>query len=1478
MNRTLPATICRAVLGVALLAASVQAANWPATGSMGTARYLHTATLLPSGKVLVAGGAGGGNSSEVYDSAAGNWTVTGSLTAARAYATATLLPSGKVLVAGGFDGGYLSSAEVYDPATGNWSATSSMAATRASHTATLLPSGKVLVAGGFNTSSGFLSGAEVYDPATGAWTATGSLGTGRENHTATLLPSGKVLAVGGANGSGSLSSAEVYDPAMGNWTAINALATARADHTATLLPSGRVLVAGGLSTGGVYFSSAEVYEPATGTWTATGALATGRAYHTATLLPSGKVLVAGGYSGVSTLAGAEVHDPATGNWTATTGPMAAARRSHTAALLPSGKLLVAGGNNGGGNLSSAEVYDPATGNWTNTGSLATSRFLPTATLLPSGKVLVAGGLHSGPNASAEVYDPATGTWTTINSMNTARFYHTATLLPSGKVLVAGGVGGGGNLSSAEVYDPATGTWTATGSLATARYYHTATLLPSGKVLVAGGYNGGSLASAEVYDPATGNWTPAGPTGSMGTARYYHTATLLPSGKVLVAGGDNGAALSSAEVYDPATDTWTTINPMSTARYVLTATLLPSGKVLVAGGANSGGYLSSAEVYDPATGTWTNTGSLATARESHTATLLPSGKVLVAGGDNGAALSSAEVYGEDLGYSPLWQPSLAQATSPLSLGAPLTALGGQFNGLSEASGGSTNNSASNYPLVQLRSLANDQTAFLLPDPAKPWSNTSFTSKAVTGFPIGTAEVTVFVNGIPSQTQTISIVGPATALQVAGFPTPTVAGVAHQVTVSAKDGGTNTAVGYTGTVHFTSSDPQAVLPGDYTFTAADQGVQSFSVTLKTAGTQSITATDTAPTAIAGAQSGIVVNTGTADHLALQTQPSAQASVGQVFAQQPAVRIEDACGNLIAADNSTVVDAVLASGPGTLQGTTTASGGVATFTNLACNTAGTVSILFTSNPLIATISNSIIIDPLSQTITFGALTQKTYGDAPFTVSATGGASGNPVTFAIASGPAPATGTNGSTITITGAGLVTVRASQAGNTNYSAAPDVDQSFTVAKATQAIAFAALSGKTYGDAPFTVSATGGASGNPVTFAIASGPATATGTNGSTITITGAGLVTVRASQAGNTNYSAAADVDQSFTVAKASATVTLGSLKQTYDGTAKSATATTTPVGLTVDITYGGSTPAPSNPGSYTVVGAVNDANYQGSASGVLVINAVPTVTASASPASGPVALDVPFSANGADIGGDALSYSWNFGDGSAASTVQNPLHTYTAPGTYTATVTVSDGKGGTSTASVTVTVTAAGGQMAGSTDSDGDGFSDEIEAALGSSPNNASDTPGGAAKPTAAGKLSVSKLSIKLNFAKPQGNDSIGLSGLLLIPEGFSIGGQTAIVDIGGVVKSFTLDPKGTSPKGNDSMAVGVKASKTGTPLQVAKFVVKLSKGSFAAALADDGLTNETKTGKLTLPVSVIFYGSLQTKSVPQDYKATKDKSGATK
>src|SRR5450759_2447325 len=254
------------------------------------------------------------------------WTATGGMIEDRFQDTATLLPDGKVLVAGGTNtvtNSLLASAELYDPGSGSWTATGSMPTPRQFHTATLLPDGKVLVAGGTGSnnvtgSNSALASAELYDPSSGSWTATGSMVTPRTSHTATLLPDGKVLVAGGsssnsAGGRPPLASAELYDPGSGSWTATGNMVTPRSDFTATLLPDGKVLVAGGLHSGvqaaAAELAAAELYDPGSGSWTATASLVTPRTGHAATLLPDGKVLVAGGYGGNGALATAELYDP-----------------------------------------------------------------------------------------------------------------------------------------------------------------------------------------------------------------------------------------------------------------------------------------------------------------------------------------------------------------------------------------------------------------------------------------------------------------------------------------------------------------------------------------------------------------------------------------------------------------------------------------------------------------------------------------------------------------------------------------------------------------------------------------------------------------------------------------------------------------------------------------------------------------------------------------------------------------------------------------------------------------------------------------------------------------------------------------------------------------------------------------------------------------------------------------------------------------
>ena len=259
----------------------------------------------------------------MYDPVTGVWTYTGSLVTERSDHTATRLPNGKVLVAGGSNtnASGLASAELYDPATGHWTATGSLGAAREFHTATLLSNGKVLIAGGEHfTNDNFvpLASAELYDPATGVWTPTDSLATARSGHTATLLPNGKVLvAGGGGTNDSSLASAELYDPATGHWTATGSLGAARSGQKATLLPNGKVLVVGGYSTNDVSFST-ELYDPTTGTWSSAASLGAWVFGHTATLLANGQVLVAGGYyvvdSGVVMVAGGVLYDLGTSSF------------------------------------------------------------------------------------------------------------------------------------------------------------------------------------------------------------------------------------------------------------------------------------------------------------------------------------------------------------------------------------------------------------------------------------------------------------------------------------------------------------------------------------------------------------------------------------------------------------------------------------------------------------------------------------------------------------------------------------------------------------------------------------------------------------------------------------------------------------------------------------------------------------------------------------------------------------------------------------------------------------------------------------------------------------------------------------------------------------------------------------------------------------------------------------------------------------
>ena len=777
---------------------------WSGASALGTVRYNHTATLLPDGTVLVAGGNNTGNgplnSAELYDPNSDSWSSTVSfMNGSRHLHTATLLNDGTVLVSGGTGISPLATAELYDPASGAWTLTGSMSTARDYHTATLLVDGTVLVAGGFDDLGGYPTGAEKYDPVGGVWSAAGSLNVSRSAHIATLLSNGKVLVAGGYNGS-YLNDSELYNPAGDIWTPITSstLSVPRGYCSATLLPNGTVLVAGGQGISSNAEMAVDLYDPIGDMWSSTGSLIGERENHTATLLANGKVLVVGGDSNAIIGATSELYDSAMGFWSSI-GASGAVRLRHTATLLPDGQVLVVGGSDGSSELASAELYDPLMATLIATGSMSKARMLHKSTLLANGKVLVSGGFNGidGFLVDCELYDPVGGTWSATGPLGTARKFHTATLLADGRVLVAGGTNGSAT-SSAEVYNPSTGTWSPTGNLGVARMQHTATLLLDGSVVVIGGGDGvGELASAESFDPDTGTWSASG---NLGEARSFHTASLLPDGSVLIAGGINmGSILSSSEFFSMGT--FINAGTMNEGRESHAAVLLPNGKVLVSGGVNDGDT-SSAELYDPAKGAWTSTSFMNFSRNAHTLTLLPDGAVLAVGGNTGIP----ELFDVGLGYSNVDRPVISSVAPIISPGSAFSVTGSGFRGYSEASGGGSQSSSTGYPLLQLRSLENEQTRFIPPNFFAPWSDASFDSDTINDFPAGYALVTVFTNGLPSISSIVLITGPASRLKIIGSAFQS-AGTVQSLSIVAKDFSDNNVLSYSGdaTLTFSGANP-------------------------------------------------------------------------------------------------------------------------------------------------------------------------------------------------------------------------------------------------------------------------------------------------------------------------------------------------------------------------------------------------------------------------------------------------------------------------------------------------------------------------------------------------------------------------------------------------------------------------------------------------------------------------------------------------
>jgi hypothetical protein len=347
--------------------------SWSNTAPLGTPRAYHSATLLPDGKVLVAGGCDKYGeiqptgirtcvtptvSAEMYDPAKGTWSPAGQMAVARMGHSATLLRGGKVLVAGGCtdaDPGFLPcktatpSAEIFDTSSGKWSPAAPMKMSRMSPSAVLIKGrspqrcgsacGKVLVLGK-SPEIRLLSGnesTELYDPASNTWSEAPPV-PGRSSvccAKAVALTDGLVGLIGGAT---ALESG-IFNPKEGAWRPM-AESIERTASSAAGLPEGRILVSGGVTpdSDGTPVPSAEILEPGDASgkapaWAAAGRMSVGRAIHTSTTLADGRILVTGGAMDLewlqfanaspqpvvpvpdaALLKSTEIFDPRTGRW------------------------------------------------------------------------------------------------------------------------------------------------------------------------------------------------------------------------------------------------------------------------------------------------------------------------------------------------------------------------------------------------------------------------------------------------------------------------------------------------------------------------------------------------------------------------------------------------------------------------------------------------------------------------------------------------------------------------------------------------------------------------------------------------------------------------------------------------------------------------------------------------------------------------------------------------------------------------------------------------------------------------------------------------------------------------------------------------------------------------------------------------------------------------------------------------------------
>ena len=343
MKRTAIATLLAALILAATGAVTAKGQYLHFMGETGTPRAAHSATMMGSQMVLLAGGMleDGVSTAEtlIYDNLRGTFRDGPAMTVPRASHTATALDDRRILIVGGYDGRTpVTTAELWEPLENQFVSLGDAPISGGGHTATKLRDGRVLIAGGGDDQAS--ATAILFEPDNNTFSEAAPMKFPRTGHTATLLNDGRVLIVGGSDGETVIATAEIYDPVADLFSPADSLTTARYKHAAVKLSDGRVLVMGGATEDdwSARLTSAEIFDPSENVFTETSSMLTPRFKFAdaVTEVSEGWVLVAGG--GVP-----EIYDVETGRFAHVPGERLQTLHYATASRFEQGEVIVVGG-------------------------------------------------------------------------------------------------------------------------------------------------------------------------------------------------------------------------------------------------------------------------------------------------------------------------------------------------------------------------------------------------------------------------------------------------------------------------------------------------------------------------------------------------------------------------------------------------------------------------------------------------------------------------------------------------------------------------------------------------------------------------------------------------------------------------------------------------------------------------------------------------------------------------------------------------------------------------------------------------------------------------------------------------------------------------------------------------------------------------------------------------------------------------------